>query len=102
MIEAIQKNFTIWALELTRDPITYKYPPYDQRLEILNMEKLTRRMANAAIFFIYDILTEKLDAPILRNCIVINDNPRNLMGRELIFIETYNRKYLMMLPSIFL
>lgn len=100
MIESIQGNFSIWALELQRDPITFKYPSYDIRLEVLNMKKVSRRHTESAILCMYDLLTRNLDAPIIYNKIVFNQNPRNLRQTDLIQIDTYFSRFATMQPLI--
>lgn len=98
LFEKIQKSFTIWALEIRRDPITFKYPPYCLRNEALNMKTLMRRRAEASLIFMYDLITEKLDAPWLLNTLTFNNGRRQTSNMELIKIETFATRYAMMQP----
>lgn len=102
LLERIQKNFTIWALKLKRDPTSYRYPHYEWRLEQLEIDTLTRRRAIIAMTFMYDLITGKLDAPTLRNHIIINEPIRTLResSTDLIVINTFNRNYTMMQPLV--
>ena len=64
LIESVQKNFVIYALRRTvkrnRD---FVLPPYDDRREVLKLERLSTRRKLARVFFLYDVLEGKVDAP---------------------------------------
>lgn len=100
MIERIQKNFTIWALDIARDPSTFRYPSYDLRIEALNLKKLTRRRTEAAIFLMYELLTRNMDAQIIYNNIRFNQSQRQSRNRELLKIDTFSTNFAMMQPIV--
>lgn len=98
MIERIQKKFTIWALNLVRDPTTFKYMTYENRLKIIGLDKLSKRRAVAAASWLYDLITERIDLVDLRNRIIFNRNERNTRANELLHINSYRTNYLKYQP----
>lgn len=88
-IEKVQKKFTIFALRCRRDPTTFRYPSYVSRCNKLGIEKLIRRRKNASIFFLYDILKEKINVPELLNRIQLNQIHRRTRFFEFIRLRTY-------------
>lgn len=98
MIEKVQKKFTIWALNLARDPVTFKYMPYENRLKLVGFEKLSKRRAIAAALWLYDIITGRIDSVELREKIVFNRNIRNTRTNELLHTNLYRSNYLKYQP----
>lgn len=98
MVERVQRNFTSWALNLRRDPITFRYVPYELRLETLQMEELSRRRAISAAVLMYDIISNRIDAIVLSDLIVFNEPTRNLRHCKLLRINNYRATYLKMQP----
>lgn len=93
-IERVQKKFSIMSLKLRRDPITHRFMPYRERCDILNMQLLLRRRYNAAILFIYDVITRNLNIPALLQKISFNDQPeRQLRNYEFIKIATFRTNF---------
>lgn len=63
-IESIQKKFVMYALRRSiKRSAAYELPPYDERRKILGLERLSNRRKCSRVFFMYDILTRRIDAP---------------------------------------
>lgn len=98
MVERVQKNFTIWALNLARDPVTFRYMPYDRRLKLTGLDMLSRRRAVSAASWLYDVIIGRIDSVELRNMIVFNQNTRSLRTNELLHVNVYRANYLKYQP----
>lgn len=80
-IESIQKKFLIYALRrsVSRDE-NYRLPSYISRCDSIILETLVRRRINACVFFVFDLLRGRLDAPgilshVKLNRDVVSDRP---------------------------
>lgn len=98
MIERVQKNFTIWALNLSRDPITHKFMPYNERNAKFGFVSLMKRRAFAAANWLYDVIEGGIDSSIIRRKIIFNENVRNLRNIELLKMGSYRNNYLKQQP----
>lgn len=63
-IESIQKQFVQYALRRTiaRD-INHRLPSYVSRCKTINLPLLSARRDNASVFFVFDLLLGRIDAP---------------------------------------
>jgi len=75
------------------DNISYHLRPYVDRCTELNLQWLVRRRANAAVFFVHDVLTGRVNSQMLRDRIELNDGSRILRNSSLIRINTCRREY---------
>lgn len=63
-IESIQKKFVLFALRRSvRRDADFQLPPYDERRAL--EEDLSGRRRLARVFYLYDVLTGKVEAPVL-------------------------------------
>lgn len=95
-IESVQKQFVLYANRdryIDGDPNNYHLRPYMDRCAELNLNSLLRRRTNAAIFFIHDILTGRINSKFLRGRIILNDESRILRQRPLIRIIPCKHDY---------
>lgn len=98
MVERVQRKFSIWVLNLQRDPISFRYLSYDLRLEQLKIDTLFRRRVIAATMVMFDLISNRLDAPRLSEQIVINEANRNLRNSSFFRLSTFRATYLRMQP----
>lgn len=72
-IESIQKQIVLYALRDTeKRDCDYRLTKYDIRCKKLNLQSLERRRANNEIFYVHDIITERINAPFLINRLSFN------------------------------
>lgn len=73
-LEAVQRNFSRYALRVLpwRDPSNI--PQYEIRLRLLEMETLSHRRTSAEVMFISDLLSGRINCPSLLSDISINAN----------------------------
>jgi Reverse transcriptase (RNA-dependent DNA polymerase) len=65
-IESVQKRFVLYALRRTvRRNANYELPPYGDRCKVLGLERLSDRRKNSRMFFMYDVLKGRINAPCL-------------------------------------
>lgn len=89
-IESIQKQIVIY---LNGDHINrgengdYALTPYTDRLAKFDVTTLVRRRINASILFIHGIISGKINAPCLREQIILNSGVRTLRNPEFIRIK---------------
>lgn len=65
MLESVQRQFVLYAnLDRHIDPNeeSFRLRPYMDRCADLNLQSLARRRANAAVFFIHDVLTGRVNS----------------------------------------
>ncbi|XP_037045741.1 uncharacterized protein LOC119081106 [Bradysia coprophila] len=64
VIESVQKSFVLYALRRTvRRNLNYELPPYDERRKVLRLERLSIRRKHLRVFFLYDVLEGRVNAP---------------------------------------
>lgn len=64
VIESVQKGFVLYALRRTvRSDRNYELPPYDERRKVLRLERLSTRREHSRVFFLYDVLGGRVNAP---------------------------------------
>jgi len=86
--ESIQKQIVIYALRKTekRDS-NFKLLPYVQRCAKLNLQTLERRRSNYEIYFIYDLIIERTNAPCLQNKMKHSTDKYELRNNRPLIIE---------------
>lgn len=78
-LESVQKQFVLYANQdryINGREDGYQLRPYMDRCAELNLQSLLRRRTNAAIFFIHDILTGKINSSFIRGSINLNGESR--------------------------
>lgn len=103
-LESVQRQFVLYANHnrfTNGNEESYRLRPYIDRCAELNMQSLVRRRANAAVFFVHDVLTGKVNCPTLRERINLYNGSRALRNPSLIRIETFRRDYLTYSPFKF-
>lgn len=103
-LESAQRQFVLYA---NRDRHIeganngYRIRPYADRCAELNLRSLLRRRTNAAVFFVHDILTGKINSQFIRNKIILDDGSRILRRTSLIRITSSIRDYSQFSPFNF-
>lgn len=93
-IESIQKKFVLFALrKLGWRTDTFVLPSYLSRCQLIGLESLERRRINASIFFMYDILKNNIEAPILFNMLEFNESRRITRTSSIFKIEHRTTNY---------
>lgn len=95
-LESVQRQFVLYAnrnryVDESRDE--YKLRPYLDRCNELNLVSLLRRRTNAAVFFIHDVLTGKINSQFLRDRIVLYDGVRSLRNPSFIRLNVNITEY---------
>lgn len=91
-LESIQKKFVLYALRRTvkRD----EHFPYASKCEAMGIETLARRRTNLSAFFVFDLLKNGVNAPVLRSYDVIFNVPRReLRDHEMLYLNTHRTQY---------
>ena len=81
--------------------MTQHLRPYVDRSNELHLQSLARKRVNAAVFFIHDVLTGKVNSQPLRDRIELYSGSRALRNPSLIRLATYRREYLTNSPFNF-
>lgn len=89
-LESVQRQFVLYAnrdryVDESQD--SYRLRPYMDRCAELNLKSLLRRRTNAAVFFIHDVLTGKINSHFIRERIELNDGSRVLRAASMIRIK---------------
>jgi hypothetical protein len=83
-LESIQKKFLLFALRHIYDPRNFRLlPSYENRLSILELEKLSTRREHASSIFIFNILNGGIKSLDLSNYVTINQNRQTRFTRHL-------------------
>lgn len=94
MIESVQKKFVIYALRRSvRRDDNFRLPSYISRCETVGIDTLEMRRLHLSVFFIYDLLTNRIDAPELRSLVIINIPTRHLRTHEFLTINRHRTNY---------
>lgn len=91
-IERIQRKFTRFALRCMNWNNS-NMPPYNVRCQLLSLESLHRRRINANIFFIYDLIENNIDAPLLKNQLPFNNREIILRNPSYFYIPQRRTNY---------
>jgi hypothetical protein len=82
--ESIQKKYLLFALRHLYDPREYnRLPSYEERLKIINLQKLSVRREHASAIFIFNILHGGIKSQQLSNEIILNPNRQTRNSRYL-------------------
>ena len=103
-LESVQRQFVLYAnhdRRIDSNDESYRLRPYSDRCAELNLQSLVRRRANAAVFFVHDVLTGRVNSRALRDRINLNDGSRTLRNSSLIRLDAYRREYLTFSPFNF-
>lgn len=95
-LESVQRQFVLYANHDRRNDLdddSFRLRPYADRCAELNLQSLARRRVNAAVFFIHDVLTGKVNSPMLRGRITLFDGSRALRNPSLIRLGVQRREY---------
>lgn len=92
-IEAVQRDFSRFALRVLhwRDPLNL--PSYEVRLRLLNLDSLVSRRNASDVLFIHDVMSSKVRCPVLLSWINLNACSVNLRTRNLLYVKTHRTCY---------
>jgi len=92
-IEAVQRNFTRYAVRLLdwRDPSNL--PSYDHRLQLLGLESLTFRRKISEVVFCKDVMFGQIKSQSLSSQIVFKDNRFNLRSGHVLDVQSHRTCY---------
>lgn len=89
-LESVQRQFVLYANRdryVDENQDSYRLRPYVDRCAELNLKSLLRRRTNAAVIFIHDVLTGKINSKFIRDRIDLNDTSRVLRKSSMIRLE---------------
>lgn len=88
-LESIQRQMVIYLNgdHLKRDENNYVLEPYTQRCKKFDLVSLIRRRVNASALFIHAIIIGKINSPLLRSSMVLNEGVRSLRKPEFIRLK---------------
>lgn len=92
-IEGVQRRFIRFALRGLPWPDRYNLPPYEHRLNLLNMQSLEKRRKVADILFVHQLLAGNIDCPVLLETISLSTNPRTLRSVPLFRLKFHRTNY---------
>lgn len=95
-LESVQRQFVLYANRdryVDEDSENFQLRPYIDRCSELNLMSLLRRRTNAAVFFIHDVLTGKMNTQFLRDRIQLYDGTRCLRNPSFIRMGGTNSDY---------
>ena len=81
-IESVQKQFLLFALRGLGWHDQFILPPYQDRLQLLDMESLEDRRRRSDGVYMYKLMNELIDAPYIRSNIVLNSSLYETRGRN--------------------
>ena len=81
-IESVQKQFLLFCLRNLGWRDAYVLPPYEHRLNLLNMATLRNRQKLMCCMFIYDLLQGHTTADAIREQIIFRDNIQDLRNHR--------------------
>jgi len=94
IIESIQKKFVMYALRRTvRRDENFRLPSYESRCKTLRIDSLQRRRYNLSAFYVFDLLSNRIDAPELRSRVVIYDPVRHIRRQPFLTINHHRTNY---------
>jgi len=94
--ESVQRQFVLYANRdryVNENQDSYQLRPYLDRCNEIRLTSLLRRRTDAAVFFIHDILTGKINVQFLRDRIHLYDGSRCLRYPSFIRINRSNNVY---------
>lgn len=77
---------------ISRDE-NYRMPSYISRCDLIGIETLARRRINACAFFVFDLLSERYDAPNLLSQVTINRSTRNPRLPQFLNVQDHRTDY---------
>lgn len=92
--ESIQKQLVLYALRRTvaRDENS-RLPSYESRCKVLGIDSLKRKRINLSAYFVFDLLTNRIDALELRSQVVINEPVRRLREHQFLTVNYHRTNY---------
>ena len=92
-VEAVQRNFSRFALRILnwRDPLNL--PPYEDRLKLLGLDTLFLRRKLFDGLFVHDILSYRIQCPCLLGTLSFNAGRFNLRHRPLFYVSKHRTCY---------
>ena len=93
-IESIQKQFLLFALKHIYDrDYGFVLPPYATRLKMINMESLQNRRELLCAAFVFDVLTDVIRVPHIKNSINYNPSTRRNRHTELLLVRNFGSRW---------
>lgn len=99
-IESVQKQAVMFLhndyIQLSANNFTLR--PYNERCQDLEISTLIRRRVNASVLFVHNILSGRIQSPLLRNDIQLNNGTRTIRRPEYIRFKTYRTDHSQFAP----
>ena len=93
-IESIQKQFLLFALKHIYDrEYGFSLPSYASRLKMINMESLQNRRELLCASFVFDVLTNVIRVPHIKDSINYNPSSRRNRHTELLQVRNFGSKW---------
>ena len=93
VVESVQKQFLLFALNGLGWRDQYVLPPYQHRLTLLNMETLQDRRKRYDGVFMFKLMTNLLDSPYLQSTITHNSSSYNTRNRCVLTQAQHSTSY---------
>lgn len=92
-IESIQKMFFKFMFMKFGYYKYIEFAPYDYKCSLLRISPLEHRRKNTCVYFVHDLLTGYIDAPILLARLNLYAPSRALRERQLLLIDSHRTNY---------
>lgn len=92
-LERVQKYFVRFALRHLPWNNETHLPPYTSRCLLLDLETLSARRLKLQRIFIFDILTDRIDCPALRQLVNFNAPSRSLRTHAALYVPHHRTSY---------
>jgi hypothetical protein len=95
-LESIQKKFILYALRyLPWRTDSFVLPNYESRCLLIALQTLSVRRRNAEVYFVFDVLTNRIDSPELLSLIALNAPPRLLRSHDFLHLPFQSTNYVL-------
>jgi hypothetical protein len=92
-IERLQRRFMRFALRHLRWNNDSPLPPYCQRCQLIDIERLNVRRRVACVMFVHDVLSNKYDCPVILSNLSFLVYRRNIRSRVILREERHRTNY---------
>lgn len=92
-IESIQKRFLLFMFNKFGYLRCIQFAPYDFKRKLLEIESLAARRKNTCIYFMFDMLSGRIDSSPLMSLIDINVPPRSIRNHSFLRANFHRTQY---------
>ena len=92
-LESVQKQFLIFALKGLGWNDGYRLPPYRDRLMLLGMKELAQRRKILSAVFMYKLVKNIMNVPVLREKLIVNSSRYETRNRPNFMLPLHSTNY---------